>query len=97
MNYFSQRHGIPCYAVSYRGHGGSWGPGFLGMFFTTKWAFASDLVEAVKFVKAKEGRDVVLVAHSAGGGISQLALSEGMGNLKVDAFVLMGALPAFGS
>jgi alpha-beta hydrolase superfamily lysophospholipase len=67
------------------------------MYFTTKWAFASDLVEAVRFVKAKEGRDVVLVAHSSGAATTQLALSEGMGDLRVKALVLMGALPAFGS
>src|ERR1700759_5624057 len=35
MTYFASK-GIPCYAVSYRGHGASWYPKFFRMFFTTK-------------------------------------------------------------
>ncbi|KAF2428921.1 alpha/beta-hydrolase [Tothia fuscella] len=97
MSYLAQNHNIPCYAVSYRGHGASWSPWFLNMYFTTKRAFAEDLIEGVRFVREKEGRDVVLAAHSAGGALSQYALSEGIGDVRVEGLALLGAIPAYGS
>ena len=97
MAYLSQTHNIPCYAVSYRGHGASWYPNFFRMYFTTKYTLARDLVAGMKFVQDKEGREVVLCGHSSGGGLSQLLLSEEIGNITVKGLVLAGAIPGFGS
>lgn len=96
MQYFSAR-GIPCYAVSMRGHGDSWYPSFLRMcYFTTKRMLADDVVAAVRWAQAREaGREVVLVGHSSGGGLSQFILSQQ--ELKVKGLVLAGAVPGFGS
>jgi pimeloyl-ACP methyl ester carboxylesterase len=71
--FFALRHDVPCYAVSYRGHGASWYPFFLRMYFTTKRSAADDLVAAIKFVRQKEGREVVLVGHSSGGALASLS------------------------
>jgi pimeloyl-ACP methyl ester carboxylesterase len=67
------------------------------MYFTTKKTFAGDLVAGIKFVEEKEGSEVVLVGHSAGGALSQYTLSEGIGGLRVKALVLIGAVPGFGA
>lgn len=64
---------------------------------------ASDLVAGVKHVeklererrKASEDVRVVLVAHSAGGALSQYALGRGLFN--VSAFCMFAAVPGFGS
>jgi pimeloyl-ACP methyl ester carboxylesterase len=85
-----------CYAVSYRGHGASWYPFFLRMYFTTKRSAADDLVAAIKFVRQKEGREVVLVGHSSGGALGQLILSGGIGDVKVRGLALCTAMPCFG-
>ncbi|KAF2268756.1 alpha/beta-hydrolase [Lojkania enalia] len=76
LAFFSSR-GVPCYAISYRGHGKSWYPGFWRMYFTTRAQIAEDLVAGIKYVenveKERRGLEddvrVVLVAHSAGGRI----------------------------
>ena len=54
MLFFSSR-GYPCYAVSYRGHGGSWYPGFWKMYFTSRGCIAEDLVAGIKEVERLEG------------------------------------------
>jgi pimeloyl-ACP methyl ester carboxylesterase len=88
--------GIPCYAVSLRGHGNSWYPSFLRMVWgTTKGMLADDLVAGIRHVEDAEGREVLLVGHSSGGGLSQLILSRG--DVKVKGLGLLGAVPAFGS
>lgn len=102
MQFFAAR-GIPCYAMSYRGHGKSWYPGFWRMYFTTRHTMAEDLAAGVHFIEnaeaertgANEKVRVVLVAHSAGGALSQYALSRGM--IKVHAFCMFAAVPGFGS
>lgn len=102
MQFFVSR-GYPCYAMSYRGHGNSWYPGLWRMYFTTRDTMASDLVAGVKHVeklererrKASEDVRVVLVAHSAGGALSQYALGRGLFN--VSAFCMFAAVPGFGS
>ncbi|KAF3044502.1 hypothetical protein E8E11_005707 [Didymella keratinophila] len=66
------------YAISCRGHGKSWYPGFWRMYFTSRDTMAQGLVAGVKEVerleterrKANEKVRVVLVAHSAGGVLS---------------------------
>ncbi|KAH7370090.1 Alpha/Beta hydrolase protein [Rhexocercosporidium sp. MPI-PUGE-AT-0058] len=105
LTYFSQgQH--PCYALSLRGHGASWTPSFLRMVWGyPKSAFASDLQAGLRFVQELEAEkrgksvsevaeDIVLVGHSAGGGLIQYLLGEGMGT--VGACVIMAGFPNFG-
>ncbi|KAH6614122.1 Alpha/Beta hydrolase protein [Boeremia exigua] len=102
MTYFSSR-GYPCYAISYRGHGNSWYPGFWRMYFTSRGTMAEDLTAGVKEVEkleterqhAEEKVRVVLIAHSAGGALSQYALSRGF--VMVQGFCMLAAVPGFGS
>jgi pimeloyl-ACP methyl ester carboxylesterase len=102
MQFFADR-GIPCYATSYRGHGKSWYPGFWQLYFTTIHTMAEDLAAGIKYVENIEGERrsgqekvrVVLVAHSAGGALSQYALSWGM--IKVHGYCMFAAVPGFGS
>lgn len=101
MTFFSQ-HNIPCYALSLRGHGGSFYPSFLRMLYATfKSDLADDLVAGIEFAErreremgAEDGR-VVLVGHSSGGGLSQDALSRG--RVRVRGLVLAAAVPGYGS
>ncbi|KAF1982194.1 alpha/beta-hydrolase [Aulographum hederae CBS 113979] len=103
MTFFSQKHGIPCYAVSCRGRGASWYPSFLRLYFTTKRMLADDLVAGIRYVedleneKARGGEKVqlVLVGHSSGGGLSQLILNAG--DVSVQGLALLGAIPGYGS
>jgi len=104
MQYFAAK-GIPCYAVSYRGHGKSWYPGFWRMYFTTRRSIAQDLEDCVAHVEKLEAQRrglpegkkvrVVMVAHSGGGALCQYALSRGMAT--VQGFCMLAAVPAFGS
>lgn len=104
MQFFAAR-GYPCYAVSYRGHGKSWYPGFWRMYFTSRATVAQDLVAGVEWVEEEEARRrgvagqekirVVLVTHSAGGALSQYALSRGL--MSVLGFCMLAAVPGFGS
>lgn len=96
MQFLSSR-GVPCYAISLRGHGESWHPSFLRMVYgTTKSALADDLVAGIRFAEEREGgAQVVLCGHSSGGGLSQFVLSER--EVDVRGLVLMGAVPGFGS
>ncbi|KAF2754626.1 alpha/beta-hydrolase [Pseudovirgaria hyperparasitica] len=103
MLFFAARN-IPCYAISYRGHGNSTCPGFLQMVYgTTKGMLANDLVAGVQEVERRESErkgevmegEVVLVGHSSGGGLAQYVLSEGM--VRVKGLVLLGSVPGFGS
>jgi pimeloyl-ACP methyl ester carboxylesterase len=88
--------GYPCYAVSMRGHGASWSPSFLRMvWFTGRDALAGDVIAGLdEAMSREEGRQVVLVGHSAGGGMSQYIL--GHKDVKVNGFVLVAAIPFFG-
>lgn len=95
MQFLSSR-GIPCYALSLRGHGESWHPSFLRMVYgTTKSALADDLVAGIRWVEQREGSQVVLCGHSSGGGLSQFVLSER--DIRVKGLALMGAVPGSGS
>jgi pimeloyl-ACP methyl ester carboxylesterase len=95
MQFLSSR-GVPCYAVSLRGHGESWHPSFLRMVYgTPKSALADDLVAGIRFAEGREGARVVLCGHSSGGGLSQFVLSER--EVGVEGLVLAGAVPGFGS
>ncbi|KAG6908497.1 hypothetical protein DXG01_004431 [Tephrocybe rancida] len=104
MVFFSQKHGHPCYAASLRGHGASWNPGFLRMVLGTgKATFAQDLVFILNCVQGFEAghrraqsdpEDIVIVGHSAGGGLAQYVLSRNLA--QVGGLVLMASFPNFG-
>ncbi|KAF9457200.1 Alpha/Beta hydrolase protein [Collybia nuda] len=104
MQYFSQIYGHPCYAASLRGHGASWKPGFFRMVLLTgKAAMARDLGYVLNWVQGYEAgqrqnhldlEDIVLVGHSAGGGLAQYLLSQDLA--QVGGLSLMGAFPSFG-
>lgn len=78
------------------------------MYFTTRHTVAEDLAAGINYVQVLEtvrrgGSDgkeedtmrVVLVAHSAGGALSQYALSRNM--VEVRGFCMFAAVPGFGS
>lgn len=96
MQFFAAQ-GIPCYAVSLRGHGNSWHPSYLRMvYFTPRRALEEDAMAAIKWVQEREGdNDLLLVGHSSGGGISQSLLSQA--RLRVKGLALLGAIPNYGS
>ncbi|KAK4122776.1 alpha/beta-hydrolase [Parathielavia appendiculata] len=96
LQFFAAR-GIPCYAVSMRGHGDSYYPSFWRMVYrTTLRNLADDVLAAHRWVVEREGgKEVVLVGHSSGGGLSQFLLDKK--DLKVKGLVLTGAIPGFGS
>lgn len=100
MTYFSAQ-GIPCYALSLRGHGESWHPNYLRMVYgTTKRDLADDLIAGARWVAQREGGkgELVLVGHSSGGGLSQFALSEStLTGVSVKGLVLLAAVPGSGS
>jgi pimeloyl-ACP methyl ester carboxylesterase len=98
MTYLRRKHYAgTTYAVSVRGHGASWAPRFWQMWaLTTKDDVATDVVAAINEIeKREEGKRVVLVGHSAGGGLSQLILSNGLA--KAQGLALIAAIPNFGS
>jgi len=73
------------------------------MYFTGRHKIAEDLVAGIEAVeKMEQGRrksdekvNVVLLAHSAGGALSQYVLSRGMA--RVAGFCLLAGVPGFGS
>lgn len=92
--------GYPCYALSLRGHGASWVPGIVKLWWTTKAVFTRDMVAGIEWATAEETRkqdshtvSIVLVGHSMGGGLVQYALSKELVN--VTGVILCG--PAAGS
>lgn len=78
--------GWRCAAVSFRGHGHSWGRGLLHT-----WGLIDYLADARAALDALEG-PVVLVAHSLGGLVAQMLL----GDPRIRALVLMAPVPAEG-
>ena len=105
-----QQHGYTCYAMSLRGHGESWNPGFWRMTWGTG---LKDLAQDVRCVwesvllreekrrrlDSKESEETipampVLIGHSSGGGLAQYVLSEGV--VQAEALVLCAAIPGFG-
>lgn len=73
------------------------------MYFTSRATMAEDLKAGINEVEkletqrqdAQEKIRVVLIAHSAGGALSQYALSRGL--VKVQGFCMLAAVPGFGS
>ena len=98
--YFS-RLGYPCYAFSVRGHGASWVPEVMEMWWTTKAALARDMVAGIEWAKAEETKKrasdtagIVLVGHSIGGGLAQYVLSNEL--VTATGLILCGAAPGSG-
>ncbi|KAF1810368.1 alpha/beta-hydrolase [Eremomyces bilateralis CBS 781.70] len=90
LEFFSQNRNIPCYAVSARGRGQSWDPGYLRLYFTR-------IREAEKREGEVNGVDteVALVGHSSVGGLSRFLLADG--DVRVRGLALLGAVPGTGS
>lgn len=65
------------------------------MYFTSKVSFVDDLAAGINYVRQREGQDVVLAGHSSGGALSQLILSNGIGDIKVRGLALCGAMVSF--
>lgn len=73
------------------------------MYFTGRHAIGEDLVAGINEVEkietkrrnAEEKARVVLIAHSAGGALSQYVLSRRM--CVVQGFCMLAAVPGFGS
>jgi pimeloyl-ACP methyl ester carboxylesterase len=103
LSYFASR-GYTGYALSLRGHGSSWHPRFLEMVWGTGVAaMREDFQRGVEWVKEfengkrKEGfedEDLIVVGHSAGGGLVQGSL--GRGEVRVGGLVLVAAFPFTG-
>lgn len=70
------------------------------MYFTRMSTFAEDLARGLAFVRESAGEEVVVVGHSAGGGLAQFCLDKGrvggVGVGKVKGVVLAGSVPGFG-
>src|SRR2546430_17616291 len=49
MTYLSQQHGYPCYALSVRGHGASWNPGYWRMYWTSKEIATEDAAAGARY------------------------------------------------
>lgn len=86
LPYFAER-GLPTYALSLRGHGDSDGGDRTGAWRLRD--FSDDLDWAVR----KIGGDVVIVAHSMGGGVAQYYLRQGR---RAAGVVLMASVPPHG-
>ena len=91
-----------CYSISLRGHGDSWYPTFLRMyFFTTKKMLAYDLQHTLTYIKdhlESGNRHIILAGHSSGGGLSQYLLSENLiPDMDVLGLGLIDSIPNFGS
>ncbi|KAJ9603833.1 hypothetical protein H2200_011354 [Cladophialophora chaetospira] len=85
------------YAYSARGHGASYPVSFYPMVYcTTLDDFASDLATTVHHITSQleDGKEPILVAHSAGGALVQYALANRM--VSGSALCLVGSIPHFG-
>lgn len=98
------------YALSLRGHGGSFSPGYLEMaYLTSMTTLSMDVAAAMKeIITLEEGignkSGLVIAAHSAGGGLIQHAIASGKLPIKMLSKIgglvgiaLIAATPPFGS
>jgi pimeloyl-ACP methyl ester carboxylesterase len=87
-------------AYSARGHGGSYALPYIKMVYrTTVDDFVADLKSAVHFARQRisstsSRKEVVLVGHSAGGGLIQYAMDKAI--VRAQALCLVDAMPHFG-
>ena len=98
------------YALSLRGHGGSFSPGFVEMtYLTSMTTLSTDVAAALKWIGEREGAlgnrsGLIIAAHSGGGGLVQHALASEKFPVKtltrvggVRGITLIGSVPPFGS
>ncbi|KAF1961201.1 alpha/beta-hydrolase [Byssothecium circinans] len=96
------RAGYVSYAVSVRGHGGSWQPSTFAFHALTGInSYITDAMAALDFISAKHpDAQPILVGHSMGGAILQRALGawKTLGALKIQpaGLVLLAAAPLSG-
>ncbi|KAK5728645.1 hypothetical protein LTR15_001782 [Elasticomyces elasticus] len=85
------------YACSLRNHGASYSVRYFRMVWQTSLAdCAADLVSCTKHAQADAGgAELVLVGHSAGGGLAQYVLAKAQ--IRVRALCLVDAIPHHGS
>jgi pimeloyl-ACP methyl ester carboxylesterase len=96
MTYLSKQYAARTYAVSVRNHGASYSCSswFRMVYRTNLDDVACDLTAAIHEVETREGVAPILVSHSAGGGLCQYILCNGMA--RTPALVLAGAVPHYG-
>ncbi|CAI6238679.1 unnamed protein product [Periconia digitata] len=98
---FSQA-GYTSYAVSVRGHGGSWQPSTFAFHALTGIdSYVSDMMAALDFISAEHpDAQPIFVGHSMGGAILQRALGNwstlGMPNIQPAGLILLAAAPLSG-
>ncbi|TFK62566.1 alpha/beta-hydrolase [Pluteus cervinus] len=92
---FFSSFGYSSYAISLRGHGDSYNPGYLKLYFTSRQTFLSDLRYAIRHIQTIHGTSPILIGHSAGGGLAQDLIAQ---NLEpISGLVLLSAIPGYGS
>jgi pimeloyl-ACP methyl ester carboxylesterase len=94
LQFFSS-HGYSCYSLSLRGHGASYKLGFWTMYWTSKHAFALDVVLAIAHIRSKHSKNVIIAGHSSGAGLAQYILDGDME--RFGGFVALAGVPGFGS
>ncbi|KAF8888539.1 Alpha/Beta hydrolase protein [Infundibulicybe gibba] len=93
LPYFS-RALHPSYAISLRGHGCSFNPGYWRLYFTPRSTFVDEIRQVVSYIRSEHGVDPIVVGHSSGGGALQALCSSGT---KVAGMALLGSIPGSGS
>lgn len=94
--------GHAAYALSLRGHGGSWTPSwFYKKIWTSIDDIDSDIRQALKFIRSKHSSSVppILAGHSLGGGYAQYTLAKAVKHsspVKVSSLILLGSAPLSG-
>ena len=94
---FFAAQGYSCYAVSLRGHGHSFNPGYWALYFTPRQAFLTDLAAAVRYVREDIGgaANPIVLGHSSGGGLTQDLCYQGLAG-QIPGVVLLAAIPGSG-
>jgi len=90
--------GYNAHAMSVRGHGHSWAPGFFRMtFLTTASTLATDVAAGVAYLEKEYGKkgEVILAGHSSGGGLVQMVCDQELAEVK--ALILIAGTPSFGA
>lgn len=95
-------YGGTLYAYSARNHGASYSLSYLRMVYSTPIEhIASDFQLCYDFVHKQEqaansqSAEMILVGHSAGGGLSQYALANGL--VRCRALCLLDTIPHYGA
>ncbi|KAF8651908.1 hypothetical protein AX16_004553 [Volvariella volvacea WC 439] len=88
--------GYPAYAISLRGHGNSYNPGYWKMYWMPRKCFIEDVRYAIQHLKQNHpGLKPILAAHSAGGGVVQDLTAQGVEDIA--GLVMLSPIPGYGS